>query len=932
MRRAITISLMLLCSCAGQPDATDWYAPQPEDRPFVRWWWLGSAVDEAGITWNLEQFAEKGLGGVEITPIYGVQGNEAEDIEYLSPRWMEILGHTLAEADRLGLQIDMSNCTGWPFGGPQVTTAESACKLLVERRLLHGGERMEEKIIPQDPRQRAFAMPQRVMAFGGGERIDITGCVDADTVLRWQAQQGCDMEIYAIFCGRTLQKVKRAAPGGEGLVMNHYDIRALHSYLDRFDEAFAQSGAGMPDTFFNDSFEVYGADWDGRLLEEFSRMHGYRLEEYLPEFLSDDGGEMSARIVSDYRQTLFEMLLNNFTIPWTEWAHSHGARTRNQAHGSPGNIIDLYAAVDIPECESFGQTPFDIESLNHEGPSRPNDSDRAVLKFASSAAHLTGKRRTSAEALTWLTEHFHTTLALCKPELDRMFCAGVNHVYFHGAPYSPPGAEFPGRMFYASINMSPTNTIWRDAEALFGYITRCQSFLAAGEPDNDFLIYLPIDDIRHEYRDKRFLMFDIHKMPQTMPRFRQAVDSVLGAGYDCDYISDRYIQSLKVDNDGMLRSQGGARYKALILPGCRLWPAETARRIVSLAREGATVVFVGSVPKDVPGFGELDLRRAELGEILSSLPELTMAEQPEQRAFGRGRIITGLSYGSALQATGAVPEPYAAGGGEMIRRRNEAGGHNYFLAALGSQGIDGYVTLATSAAAVEIFDPMTGERSMARTRDNGDGTTAVRLQMPSGGSLLLKCFPKAPHNMPAMQRYYLEERAGEIVPARGWRLQFTECQPQMPQQTYDIDSLIEWTRLPIEGADIAAGTARYTVDVEIEEPSSADEWLLCLGDVRESAEVRINGRSAGKAWAVPFQLRVGRLLQSGRNTIEIDVTGLQANRIADMERRGVKWRIFKDANIASVTGAADFSFGDWPTVPCGLASQVRLVPLKTVNE
>ncbi|MDE7146132.1 MAG: glycosyl hydrolase family 2, partial [Duncaniella sp.] len=92
-------------------EVTDWYPETVENRPFVRWWWLGSAVDKEGITYNLEEFAKKGLGGVEITPIYGVQGNEANDIIYLSDKWMDMLAHNIAEAKRLGLQIDMNNGT-----------------------------------------------------------------------------------------------------------------------------------------------------------------------------------------------------------------------------------------------------------------------------------------------------------------------------------------------------------------------------------------------------------------------------------------------------------------------------------------------------------------------------------------------------------------------------------------------------------------------------------------------------------------------------------------------------------------------------------------------------------------------------------------------------------------------------------------------------
>ena len=75
-----------------------------------------------------------------------------------------------------------------------------------------------------------------------------------------------------------------------------------------------------------------------------------------------------------------------------------------------------------------------------------------MLKYASSAAHIAGKTYTSSETFTWLTEHFRTSLSQCKPDMDLMFVSGVNHMFFHGTPYSPKEAEWPGWLFYASIN------------------------------------------------------------------------------------------------------------------------------------------------------------------------------------------------------------------------------------------------------------------------------------------------------------------------------------------------------------------------------------------------------------------------------------------------------------------------------------------------
>ena len=186
-----------------------------------------------------------------------------------------------------------------------------------------------------------------------------------DGTLSWVAEKQ-DWEIYAAFCGKTLQKVKRAAPGGEGLTFDHFSKEALTRYLSRFDSAFNKSNHGVG-SFFNDSYEVYGTNWSASIFKEFEQRRGYSLQPYLRELaeklpLSD----ISRRVQCDYRETISDMLLENFTQTWANWAHGKGSLTRNQAHGSPGNLLDLYATVDIPECETFGSSHFDIPGLRRD--------------------------------------------------------------------------------------------------------------------------------------------------------------------------------------------------------------------------------------------------------------------------------------------------------------------------------------------------------------------------------------------------------------------------------------------------------------------------------------------------------------------------------------------------------------------------------------
>lgn len=904
MKRVIllAISALAIASC-GVDRKTEWPSTSIETKPGSRWWWLGSAVDSANITKLMEQYAEAGLGAMEITPIYGVQGNDSNDIPYLSDRWMNMFSHTTAEAKRLGMVIDMNTGTGWPFGGPSVSLDDAARKMVVERYDVKGGELFSDTLRPSDRRQKENAALLRLLAFGAnGEKLDLTSNVDTSRVITWTAPEG-EWRLYAVYCGHTYQKVKRAAPGGEGWVMNHFSREAVDNYLGRFSEAFRGREMQIPHNFFNDSYEVYGADCTYDIFEQFNARRGYALEDYFEAFLSNDKGDTISRVKSDYCETLSELLYENFTTVWTDWAHSMGSSTRNQAHGSPANLIDIYAAVDIPECEGFGLSNFGIKGLRYDSLTRKNDSDFSMLKYASSAAHITGKKYVSSETFTWLTEHFRTSLSQCKPDLDLMFVSGVNHVYFHGTTYSPTEAEWPGWKFYASVDMSPTNTIWRDAKAFFKYIERSQSFLQMGMPDNDFLVYLPIYDIWYE-QSERLLQLTIHDMAHRAPDFIKVINSINDAGYDVDYISDKYVMSSVVSTDGRIMTEGGAKYKAIVVPSVDNMPVGVAERLLAMADAGATIIFSENYPKSAPG-----MKQGKMPEF----PETDFSKVSVQ-SRGKGTIITGCDYARLLASAQVKPEVMkSAYGLQAIRRANETG-HHYFVSNLSGNDVDAEIPLAVEVTSAMLFDPMTGVKGKAQVT-NGK----VRLQLASGESVIIKTF--AAEDIDVAPWHYAEAGERQTID-KGWKMSFVESDPEVTKD-YAIDTVCPWTSIEDSVLKINKGTALYSVTFEVNN-IGGKRYTLSLGDVRESAVVRLNGKEVTTLWAVPYECDVTSYLQEGENELEVEVTNLPANRIAQMDREGVKWRKFKEINIVDIhykkTG-----YGHWDTVVSGLVGPVELI-------
>ncbi|MDL2208378.1 glycosyl hydrolase family 2 [Parabacteroides sp. OttesenSCG-928-O15] len=926
MKRLVCALLLLggvLGGCADRPVETDWPEITREMKPWTRWWWLGSDVDSLGLTYNLEAMAKAGMGGVEVTPIYGVKGREAHYLQHLSPEWMRMLAFTESEAERLGMGVDMNTGTGWPFGGPDISIEDAATRAIFQQYTLAEGERLKEPIAVNDRRQAAHAQLHKLMAYSaGGEKLDLTERVATDGHLDWTAPEGESYRLIALFIGKTRQMVKRAAPGGEGYVLNHFDKEAVMRYFGKFERAFKQYNTPIPHSFFNDSYEVYGADWSNSLLDEFEKHHGYCLQDYFPELLANGDTDTSVRVVTDYRETVGRMLKDNFTQPWVEWAHGLGATVKNQAHGSPANLLDLYAAVDIPECETFGNSDFDIPFLRKDSIRKANDGDPTVLKYASSAAHVTGKPYTSSETFTWLTEHFRTSLSQCKPEIDQMFTSGVNHVYFHGSTYSPQEAAWPGWKFYASVDMSPTNTIWRDAPSFFAYITRVQSFLQHGTPDNDFLFYFPVYDIWSEQRGNYFTTFAIHGMRERLPEFCGGVEEIMRQGYDLDYISDHYIQNTTVEN-GLLKTIGGTTYKALILPAVRYIPLETIEHIRQLAEKGATIVFMDQYPSGVPGLARLEERENRFAELMQDFPAVDSFDKVTMQSLGRGRILTGSDYADVLPHCAVQQEAFVSEiGGQLIRRRH-ADGHHYFMTLLQNRPVDGWVPLGVDARSAMFFDPMTGKKGRAALRRH-NGRTEVYMQLQPGESILLKTFAKSAVNAEEWD-YYKPASNAPLRLENGWTLRFPESDPVIPE-SYTLETLGSWTDLPGEDLKRNRGAGLYSLSFTMEKNPESD-YRLDLGDVRESARVRVNGQDAGTLYAVPFRTNIGDLLRDGENTIELEVTNLPANRIADYDRRGVEWRIFHEINFVSITYQPT-QFDIWGVVPSGLLGPVTIQEIK----
>jgi hypothetical protein len=694
-------------------------------------------------------------------------------------------------------------------------------------------------------------------------------------------------------------------------------------YLEPFTQAFASLPPGSIHAQFHDSYE-YTASWADEVPARFLAMHGYDLRDHAAELAGRGDPDTVARIKGDYRETLGE-LHYEFLHRWVDWSHTQGSIAREQAHGAPGNLLDLYAEADVPETEIFGSSDFPIPYYrNDPAEIGENVPPPLVNRMASSAAHVAGRPLASSETFTWLREHFHVAPSEMKPQLDQLLLTGINRVYYHGNAYSPADAPWPGWLFYAATQENTRNSLWSEFGWVNSYIARCQTLLQAGVPDNDLLVYWPVYDLWHDPAGlvKQFAVHNAKVWMDAMPCGVLAAELVAG-GYAFDYISDAQLTRQTRAEDGALKVPGGA-YRAILVPATGHLPLPTLQRLLALAQDGATVIFVDRLPADVPGFGQLAERRARFQAALAALSfQDTAVAGVRSAAVGRGRVLVG-PYAGVIAQAGALREPVADAGLGVLRRRT-SDGEIYFIANLTGKAFDGWTQLGRSARGAILFEARSGRAGVAALRASGD-SSEVYLQLQPGDSIFIKTLDA--REAQGVNWAYAREAGPAVALPGPWRVSFVSGGPVLPP-AFTEPALRSWTDQGGE-AERFAGSARYETEFTLPDGAAADDWLLDLGDLRETARVWVNGVEVDQVWALPFRTHVGPQLHDGRNTLALEVTNLSANRIRDLEIRRVPWKNFYEINFVNIHYRR-FDAASWPLQPSGLLGPVRLIPLRALS-
>ncbi len=852
-------------------------------KPWVYWWWPGSAVTEKGITHNLEAFAKAGFGGLHIIPIYGAKGFESSFQNYLGAGWQQKFAFVLKEANRLHLGIDMTLGTGWPLGGPQITKTEAAKAYKIDEIVLG----------PNQSWQAPTGDIQAVSVYVNGQ---FTQELISQKKTQFQAGNS-GAKLYQLSQNLTNQKVKRAAPGGEGLVIDHFSKSAFEHYRETFVPLLKKSHAPLR-ALYNDSYEVYGANYTDGLFAEFIRINHYDLRKHL-DILAKPKAETETEnmIWADYHRTLSQLLLSQFSNPFADWIKSMGFQSRNQAHGSPGNLIDIYAAVDIPETEFFGSKPFDIPGYRVDpdyDSVRFGIPDVRNLKLASSAANLMGKKLVSAETATWLGNHFKVSLAQVKPVVDQVFIGGVNHLFFHGATYSPPEISWPGWLFYASTNFNPQSHFWEALPELNRYIDKCQTMLQKDPTDSDVLMYFPMEDIWHERNGKgKIHLLDLHANSRDWmvnTSFGKWSEHMQNKGYQLDYISDDLMKSLQVTPRRTWKSVSGNEYKILLIPAPHYVSLETMELWAKWVKQGLPVYFLEHMPLNPNSFG------------------LNEDEKARWQAAKETLLMRWISDPiNVLERFKINRESIAYLNLSFLRKRS-AEGAKYFIANLSKNFSEGMINLSKAVSDVEIEDPLTGKI----WKEHLNKQKQFFMSLAPGQSVIVR---SAKVDKRALAKLAVPKVFVPLEPREKIMLSF----PNQLVKSKLLDTMAFWT------ADSSThdywGKATYAFDFDLIPEQIKACQILHLDQVRDWVRVKINGQDLGIVWSLPYQINMPKGVLKDKNHIELEVMNVSANRIRKLDREKTTWKNFYEINFVDIQ-YKPFDASKWEVTESGLKGEL----------
>jgi hypothetical protein len=923
-----------------------WENPPQEARLRAYWWWLNGNVTAASITRDLAEMKAKGFGGALICDAGGATQDGNAPVPagpvFMSAEWRALYRHALREAARLGLEMSLNIQSGWNLGGPGVTADDAAKKLVWTETALTPASPAETRLPMPKIRENHYkdlfviAYPEkspdsktaenkdpvpsgstgrplrnfqekamhRTLHFSApdttplltdipatpgeedcapDEIVNLADKVGKDGVLRWKPPSGTWRVLRFGYTIGDHAFVSTCSKGWEGYAIDVLDDGAFNRYWDAVvAPLIADAGplAGKTLAYLHtDSWEVEAVNWTPSLREEFRSRRGYDFLPWLPVMAGKIVGDRdrSNRFLHDFRKTLGDLAIDHHYKPFIARAEKHGLRIHPESggpHASP---------IDAQRCLGMNHTPmseFWAWSWKH----RVGDENRFFVKQPASAAHVNGRKLVAAEGFTTIGPHWQETLwDNLKPSFDHACTEGLNLLFWHAFVCSPEEMGIPGQQYFAGTHLNPNVTWWSKSEPFFSYINRCQWMLQQGAFVADACYY---------YGDH---------VP-NFAKHRSSDPAGMSAARDYDVITEDAILHRLDCKDGHLVLPDGMSYRVMILRDHEAISLPVLRKLDELTAKGAKII--GRRPVKATGL---------TGHPASDDELRTIAD----RLWGTGKITEGTSGDAFLTNIDVSPDFTWSGDAKpqsigYIHRRT-ADADIYFVNNREPVAVRLDATFRIGRTGVELWDAVSGARRLVAAETDG-ASTRLPLALPPCGSVFV-VFRGEPSRTAAPAAP--PEPVGMLDLSNDWHARFD---PRWggPAGEVAFSTLTDWTQNKEPGIRHYSGTAIYQKSFIWKGTPPADGLLIDLGEVKELADVKLNGRPLGVLWAKPFRIAIpAGSLREGDNRLVVEIVNFWPNRIIGDANLPPEKRLTK-TNVRKLTACT-------PLMPSGLLGPVRIV-------
>ncbi len=758
-----------------------------------------------------------------------------------------------------------------------------------------------------------------------GDVVNLTGKMDADGMLHWDAPEG-HWTVLRMGYALTGAKNRPSVPAGSGYEVDKLSSKYVQQYFKGYmDPMQAHLGELIGSTVHYmtmDSWEAGMQNWTDDMIPEFQRLRGYDPTPYLPVLAGHvvENADVSDRFLWDFRRTLADLYANDFYGTMDDELHKRGMQAYSEASG---------VALEIPEDTLLNKSHIDIPMAEFWVRALHPESEYYVdVRGAASTAHVYGKPLVATETFTGGGYEAPYTL---KKIADYWFTQGVNRLVFHTSAQQPLDTKPGNTMVGTHINR---NITWAEmAKPFMTYVARVSYMLQQGSPVADLAYLLP------------------EGAPSTMPFWGSGVQPAVPAGYDYDFINtDILLHHTSVAADGRVHVEGSAQmpdgmnYRVLVLPPTVQMTPEVLGKLHELVAAGATIS--GSRPMASPSLLHYPSADGNVHALATDLWGDMDGVTLNQHPFGKGMTYWGLTLDEVLTRLKA-PQDFASSGAldnpPAWVHRHTPDAEIYFVANQADAPAHVDARFRVSGKDVEVWRPMDGAESDAVAYASG-----ARMQDRSGNKqpgiepalyTTDAAMTVVPLDMAERESVFVVFRHAAAAPVRvasvatepklatlsgPWTLTFPANWGAPP--SVQMEKLVSWTDNADAGVKYFSGTATYTKTVQV-----AAAWMrpgqrvwIDLGKVRDLAEVKVNGKSAGLVWAPPYRVDVTAALKPGANKLEIAVTNEWTNRqIGDRSLPADKHILSTPPPPPRPGGGA---FGFVPPLPeSGLIGDVTLV-------